>query len=408
MTSTLFGPFIQTHYPYSNPLDGGARFGNQPAMSNLLGTSQLPPPSTVARAFVDAFPYFQGESGFVTRATLEHAANRLPTGDPYHDQMTQLARDVLSRPGMVESLDGINHGGHEDGLISLGDAQAVVFEYEDQEGAYMLGGPDAYNGGTRGGPGGNYGGMQGAPGNYYGNMQSQQEGYYGGMQRSRFENGYGANGARNYYPAERGVSPQNAEVANNFKHAKDSDLTTELGNNFDYFKPNQDGKITQQSLREVANRPLTGNPVDDRMALLAKEIISRPGLNRKLDSDHDADTSDGIIGRDTIERVATQNAAPSYQKMSDVELLQALDEKFKQYWSADNYISFDSLKSAAAESPPTDRSRLAAELLRRPGLMKEVDIGTDGKGGRGAEDERFNWVNVDHVIREKQAQSSRG
>jgi hypothetical protein len=40
--------------------------------------------------------------------------------------------------------------------------------------------------------------------------------------------------------------------------------------------------------------------------------------------------------------------------------------------------------------------------------MKEVDIGTDGKGGRGAEDERFNWVNVDHVIREKQAQSSRG
>jgi len=59
MTSTLFGPFIQTHYPYSNPLDGGARFGNQPAMSNLLGTSQLPPPSTVARAFVDAFPYFR-------------------------------------------------------------------------------------------------------------------------------------------------------------------------------------------------------------------------------------------------------------------------------------------------------------------------------------------------------------
>lgn len=30
--------------------------------------------------------------------------------------------------------------------------------------------------------------------------------------------------------------------------------------------------------------------------------------------------------------------------MSDVELLQALDEKFKQYWGADNYISFDSLK----------------------------------------------------------------
>ncbi|SFI31092.1 hypothetical protein SAMN03159342_03020 [Pseudomonas sp. NFPP04] len=406
--TTLFGPFIQSPCPYSNLLDRGARFGNEPAMRTLLGTSQLPPPSTVARAFVDAFPYFQGESGFVTRATLEHAANRLPTGDPYHDRMTQLARDVLSRPGMFESLDGINHGGHEDGLISLGDAQAVVFEYEDQEGAYMLGGPDAYNGGMRVGPGGNYGGMQGAPVNYYGDMQSQQEGYYGGMQRSRFENGYGANGARNYYPAASGMSPQNAEVANNFKQAKDSDLTTELGNNFDYFKPNEHGKITQKSLREVANRPLTDNPVDDRMTLLAKEIISRPGLNSKLDSDHNADIPDGKIGRDTIGRVSERDAAPSYKKMSDVDLLQALEEKFKQYWGADNYISFDSLKREAEKSPPTDMSELAAELLKRPGLMKELDIGTDGKGNRGAEDGRFNWVNLEYVIKEKQAHSSRG
>ncbi|RMP71280.1 hypothetical protein ALQ17_01706 [Pseudomonas fluorescens] len=393
MINTPYGQPTQTYYPHSYPSDGGARCGNQPAMSNSLELSRPVADSLVARDFVDAFPYFQGESGFVTRETLEHAANRPLSGDPFHDQMSMLAREVLSRPGMSNLLDGINHGGHEDGLISLGDAQEAVCEYEAQEAAYMQGGPVGYHGGMRGGP----------AGNYYGDMQNPSGRYSGGMQRSGFESGYGDNGARNYHPAGSGMSPQNAEVANNFKYAKDSDIATELGNNVDYFKPNQDGKITQQSLREVANRPLTGNPVDDRMSLLAKEIISRPALNRKLDSDHDADKPDGLIGRDTIDRVSRQSAEPDYATLSDVELLQALKDKFKQYWSKDDYISFDSLKEAAAASPPTDKSRLAAEFLRRPGLLKEVDVGTDGKGGRGAEDERFDRLNVDHVIKEKQA-----
>ena len=35
--------------------------------------------------------------------------------------------------------------------------------------------------------------------------------------------------------------------------------------------------------------------------------------------------------------------------------------------------------------------------------MKEVDIGTNNKGGRGYEDERFDMDNVNYVIKEKQA-----
>ncbi len=392
MINTPFGQPTQTYYPQSCPSEGRARFGYQPAMSNSMEVSRPVPNSLVARNFVNAFPYFQGKSGFVTKETLQHAANRPLIGDPFHDQMTMLAREILGRPGMINLLDGINHGGREDSLISQGDAQQAVYEYEAQEAAYMQGGPAGYNGGMQGGPAGYNGDMQGGPARYN-----------GGMQRSRVENGYGDYGARNYQPAGNGMSPQNAEVANNFKQAKDSDLTTELGNNFDYFNPNEHGKITQQSLREVAGQPLTGNPVDDRMTLLANEILSRPQVNSKLDSDHDADKGDGLIGRDTIERVSRQPAAPNYETMSDVDLLGALKDKFKQYWGKDDYISFDSLKEAAAASPPTDKSRLAAELLRRPGLMKEVDVGTDGKGGRGAEDERFDRLNVDHIIKEKQA-----
>ncbi|MCD7037364.1 hypothetical protein LRQ11_09735 [Pseudomonas sp. MAFF 311095] len=385
-------PSFSQAYPaqYERPVNNVGAF-NPPAMNHSPGDYRAPSNTTVARDFADSFSYFQGPSGFVTRAVLEDAANRPLTGHPVHDRMTMLANEILSRPEMSHLLDAINHGGREDGLISQGDANRVVDYYQTQE----------------------------AP-----SMQSGAGRYTGSMQRQRVENTYD----ENYRPQAfgtnapiqplswgmsassqgEGMSPQNTEVAYAFKGTKDSDLASELGNNFDYFKPDANGKITQGALREVAGQPLTGNASDDRMTLLAREIISRPGLNSKLDSDHDADKSDGIIGRDTIERVSRQTAAPSYEKMSDVELLQALDEKFKQYWGADNYISFDSLKSAAAESPPTDRSGLAAELLRRPGLMKEVDIGTDGKGGRGAEDERFNWVNVDYVRGEKQAQALRG
>ncbi|AQT93859.1 hypothetical protein [Pseudomonas azotoformans] len=362
------------------------------------------PHSVVAREFAGAYPYFQGESGFVTRDVLQHAANRPLTGNPVDDPMTRLAREILSRPGMSSLLDGVNHGGHQDGLISLGDAHAAVDMYEADESSRLRNEPMAYNAGARGG----------------------YERYSGGMQRYRVENGYGESGAYTRHPVfdnraigqpfSRGayepsydgrMSPQNNALANDFKCAKYSDLATELGNNFDYFKPNEHSKITQNSLREVAGRPLTGNPVDDRMTLLGREILSRPDLNRKLDSDHDVDKSDGLIGRDTIERLSSRKAEPNYEQMNDVELLEAVKGKFKQYWGRDDYISFDSLEKAAAESPPTDRTRLAAALLHRPGLMKELDIGTKGNGRRGDEDQRFDRVNVDYVIAEKKAHSSR-
>lgn len=405
MINTPFGQPTPVHYPQSPLAFGRTGFANQPSMNPPMMDYRGAPHSVVAREFAGAYPYFQGESGFVTRDVLQHAANRPLTGNPVDDPMTRLAREILSRPGMSSLLDGVNHGGHQDGLISLGDAHAAVDMYEADESSRLQNEPMAYNAGARGG----------------------YERYSGGMQRYRVENGYGESGAYTRHPVfdnraigqpfSRGayepsydgrMSPQNNALANDFKCAKYSDLATELGNNFDYFKPNEHGKITQNSLREVAGRPLTGNPVDDRMTLLGREVLSRPELNRKLDSDHDVDKSDGLIGRDTIERLSSRKAEPNYEQMNDVELLEAVKGKFKQYWGRDDYISFDSLEKAAAESPPTDRTRLAAALLHRPGLMKELDIGTKGNGRRGDEDQRFDRVNVDYVIAEKKAHSSRG
>lgn len=382
-------PAFSQAYPaqYERPVSNFGAF-NQPAMNNAAADYRTSSNTMVAQDFANSFSYFQGPSGFVTRAVLEDAANRPLTGDPIHDRMTMLAQEILSRPEMSHLLDAINQNGFEDGLISQGDANRVVDYYKNQEAPPMLGDAARFIGSLL---------RQRVESRYDENYRPQAFGSPAPIQPLSWGASASSQGD--------GMSPQNAEVAYALKGSSDSDLASELGNNFDYFKPDANGKVHQETLREVAGRPLTGNASDDRMTLLAREILSRPGLNSKLDSDHDADKADGIVGRDTTERVSKQNAAPSYEKMSDVELLYELKDKFKQYWGKDDYISFDSLKSAAAESPPTDRSRLAAELLRRPGLMKEVDIGTNNNGGRGYEDERFDMDNVNYVIKDKQANS---
>lgn len=291
---------ISNHYGQSTsfyPLGSNPGVGYQPAMKPSFGDYRPAPNSVVARDFVEGFSYFQGPSGFVTQAVLQHAGNRPLIGDPLHDRMTLLAREVLGRPEMNHLLDAINHGGCEDGLISLGDAHNVAEHFELQEASIMQDGPRRYD---------------------------------GAMQRHRIDNGYGESWAAHrpqvfdrHVPEQPviggmyassyggGMHPQGAELTQHFKHTTDADLAMELGNNFDYFKPNTDGgpTITQASLREVAGRPLTGNPVDDRMTVLAREILSRPKLNRELDSDHDSDKPDGIIGRGTTDRVSNRVTA---------------------------------------------------------------------------------------------------
>ncbi|MBD8740075.1 hypothetical protein IFR41_11165 [Pseudomonas fluorescens] len=268
-------PSFSQAYPaqYERPINNVGAF-NQSAMNHSPGDYRAPSNTTVARDFADNFSYFQGPSGFVTRAVLEDAANRPLTGNPVDDRMTLLANEILSRPEMSHLLDAINHSGLEDGLISQGDANRVVDYYQSQE----------------------------TP-----SMQSWAGRYTGSMQRQRVENTYDeyyrpqAFGSRSASSQGEGMSPQSGEVFRELRGATNADLAKELGNNFDYFAPNANDKISQQSLREVASQTMDGNPVNDRMTLLAREILSRPEFNRQLDSVTDSDLPDRLIGRDTVQ-----------------------------------------------------------------------------------------------------------
>lgn len=92
------------------------------------------PNSVVARDFAQNFDYFQSaDSGFVTQKSLQNAANRPLTGNPFHDQMTFLAKEILQRPELNAMLDGINHGGSSDGLISKGDVDQTIAHIDQQE-----------------------------------------------------------------------------------------------------------------------------------------------------------------------------------------------------------------------------------------------------------------------------------
>jgi hypothetical protein len=402
-------------------------FGYSPADYGRNATANMPSSMTsiysnsaVAELLLRNFAYFSSGAAFVTRDSLIDFANRPLVDGGYHDQMTLVARDILGRGDLPRLFDGIQNGGQEDGLINQEDVELAINQLAQQDArGYRSAG---YNGAMQQ-PTGEFGAR------YTSAMQQQRvnQQFAPAFCEQPASNGpRGMEGWDALPPAPRAFGAQqpsyaqmpgsqrwdpimagdqtyaNERNAHKFEQATDSELATALSANFDYFKPNVNDKITQATLREIAARPMTDNPEDNRMTLLAGEIISRPGLNRKLDSDHDADKPDGIIGRDTLERVLTQRSAPDYGKMDDLELLQSLKEKFKQLWESDSYISFSGLQNAAAESPPTDRSHLAAELLRRRGLMKELDIGTNNDGGRGYEDQRLDMDNVNYVIEEKQ------
>jgi len=240
-------------------------------------------PSRILGEFANNFGYFaepesrfaEPGSRFVSRDALARTGERPMSGDFFHDRMTMLAREITQNVRLDSKHDGaINRGWQSDRIFPTDVFEAMaLYDAED----------------------------------VFSSMRGMSEGLEmpnDCMQRQRIESGYGDSWARNYSPMENGMSPQNAEVASNFKNAKDSDLALELGNNFDYFKPNENNKITQESLRDVAAKPLTGDPVSDRLTLLALEIISRPSFNRKMDSMDESDKPDTIIGRDTVERLS--------------------------------------------------------------------------------------------------------
>ncbi|PKH14045.1 hypothetical protein PspCFBP13528_20015 [Pseudomonas sp. CFBP13528] len=85
-----------------------------------------------------------------------------------------------------------------------------------------------------------------------------------------------------------------------------------------------------------------------------------------------------------------------------------MKDNFRQFTAGgdDNYSNVNELKEAAG-LVPSDRTfspqarEVAFELLNRPGLLRELDIGTNSKGGVGYEDQRFDMANIDYMLQKK-------
>ena len=88
--------------------------------------------------------------------------------------------------------------------------------------------------------------------------------------------------------------------SNPLKFQDDKQLVGAMLENFNKLKGGfWSQTIKVADLRALAQRPLTGNPQRDQLILLAKEVVSRSSLLRKMDSmsGHDYD---GRISRQTL------------------------------------------------------------------------------------------------------------
>ncbi|AZE54858.1 hypothetical protein C4K03_2703 [Pseudomonas synxantha] len=345
-------------------------------------------PSQIASSFASNFNYFQ-EPGtpFVTRASLENVANRGMSADPYHNQMTMLAREILTNPQM-RMLDGINHGGHEDGRISQGDADATVAYFQGQE-MPSSGRPQRQQ--SRGDCNG---GMRHSLMNPIPLVQNydQSSPYNGGAAFQTPSAGYPQYGQGSMSAPRPYANDSNEDLANK--------VLARFGALED---PNTPGFITDKSLSSIAS----GYHLDGRRATqdemdLAREMQSRGGLFKQLDQGKTG-TLDGRFSRDDLGEVSNE-----FRNMSDHDLLQNLKENFGQISQGDynGYVNFDEVKKAAGVMPsdttysPQVRA-LAQELLKRQPLLNELDIGTNGNGGKGYKDQRFDIANIDYLMEKR-------
>ncbi|WP_010172882.1 hypothetical protein [Pseudomonas sp. PAMC 25886] len=211
-----------------------------------------------------------------------------------------------------------------------------------------------------------------------------------GLQRQRVENSDKGTGQANPY-----ADKSSAQLAD-YALARFSSLA------------DADGAITDKSLASVASGTRSdGTPASKSEISLANALLDQPGLFSGLDGD-ESGKFDGKISRDDL-------AAFKYESMKPDELLKGIKEHFSDIWEGGDkdYLNVGELEWAAGikESPKTytpEVRALAKELLARPQLLRELDIGvkTATNHKAGTEDGRFDMINLDYLI-EKYASSLR-
>lgn len=349
----------------------------EPLRASSPHVSWRAPDSAVARDFAKNFDYFQSsDSGFVTQHSLQHAANRPMTGRPFDDRMTMLAREILERPELNCMLDSINHGGCADGLISMGDVARTIDQCEQREA------PPA-----RGFSGRNS----------------------GVMQRQRLENQYLPQGdwqqpsmpATQYASESHRRGPMSDSGHRPYASDSKEALLNKIQARFSSFEdPGSPGLITDKSLSAVASGiSLDGRPVTQAEQDLANELLERGDVFKELDQSS-MGVFDGAFSRENL-----AYSSNKYRNMDKHELIQGIKDNFRQFTAGanDHYVSVHELKEAAGLTPSNrtfspEARQLAAELLNRPGLLRELDIGVNSHGGAGDEDYRFDMANIEYVL----------
>lgn len=169
-----------------------------------------------------------------------------------------------------------------------------------------------------------------------------------------------------------------------------------LLNSFNAFKdPARPGYITTQSLSDMANRPLTGNPAQDRNVRLARELMKRPEVVNAVDRHSTTGILDGLIDRQKIAMILSSQSPLKYS--DDSQLAAQMLQNFGQLSDPRNpsYISIDNLRRLAnvPTSHPTHGhlAWIAQEVLKRAAVMGNMDGGDYwGKDG---------WIHIDTLRR---------
>jgi len=230
-------------------------------------------------------------------------------------------------------------------------------------------------------------------------LQAGLGGMFGGMRQLRMNQEYLAPQPSYTGGAYGGQAPRSefSPYANDSKEAFSNKVLARFGSLED---PNKPGFITDNSLNSVAGGyHLDGRPATQDEIEIAQEMLSRGDQFKQLDQGRSGKL-DGAFSRDDL-----GDASNKFRAVSDHDLVQVIKDNFRQYTAGanDGYVNVNELKEAAGVIPSDrtfnpDAREAAAEMLLRPGLLRELDIGISDSG-RGVEDGRFDIHNLDYMLR---------
>ncbi|SDT99477.1 hypothetical protein [Pseudomonas yamanorum] len=217
-------------------------------------------------------------TGYMTQGKLREFANRSVTGQFSEDRLTGLAQEILSRPGLNDALDNDFHGSKvHDGWIHSSNLDIAIHNANDTPPSprpplELHASPHGEN-------------MQGMSRGAMDLMQVLQaiQGTQQGMHG--IEQGLHALismlGMHGMQPLQNLQAMPPSSLQRAVSEMSDRTLTNAFINNFDDFNDGYwTNHMSQSNLRSIANQPETGQFAKDMGIYMARELMSRPVLNR--------------------------------------------------------------------------------------------------------------------------------